>query len=44
MSASLSIPVGYLYAGLPVSGAFMMFYCIYNIYLVLKKGKPIEQL
>ncbi|MGY4691108.1 TRAP transporter small permease [Salibacterium sp. K-3] len=44
MSASLPIPVGYLYAALPVSGAFMIFYCLYNINLILKKRKPLEQL
>lgn len=44
LSASLQVPVGYLYAALPISGTFTVFYCIFNIYLILKKKKPLEQL
>nr|WP_106780713.1 TRAP transporter small permease [Lysinibacillus timonensis] len=42
MSAALQIPVGYLYAAMPVSGIFIIFYCIYNIYSILKNKKPLE--
>ncbi|GAB3063760.1 TRAP transporter small permease [Virgibacillus ainsalahensis] len=44
LSASLQIPVGYLYAALPLSGVFTIFYCIYNITRILKNNKSIEQL
>lgn len=44
LSASLQIPVGYLYAGIPISGLFIVFYCIYNITHILKNNKSIEQL
>lgn len=42
LSAALQIPVGYLYAVMPVSGIFIIFYCIYNIYTILKNKKPLE--
>lgn len=44
MSAALQIPVGYLYAALPISGVFIVYYCLNNIYLVLKKEKPLEEM
>ncbi|GLO67489.1 MULTISPECIES: TRAP transporter small permease [Oceanobacillus] len=44
LSASLQIPVGYLYAGIPISGLFIVFYCIYNITNIIKNNKTIEQL
>ncbi|WP_042470809.1 TRAP transporter small permease [Bacillus ndiopicus] len=42
MSAALMIPVGYLYAVVPISGLFIVFYCIYNIYTIIKTKKPLE--
>lgn len=42
MSAALKVPVGYLYAAMPISGAFIIFYCVYNIYVILKTKKPLE--
>lgn len=42
MSASLKVPVGYLYAVMPIAGVFIIFYCIYNIYTIYKTKKPIE--
>ncbi|MFP3918744.1 TRAP transporter small permease [Lysinibacillus telephonicus] len=42
LSAALQIPVGYLYAVMSVSGIFIIFYCIYNIYTILKNKKPLE--
>lgn len=39
ISASLGVPVGYLYAALPISGAFIFFYCVYNIYLTIVSPK-----
>ncbi|MFD1413346.1 TRAP transporter small permease [Oceanobacillus jeddahense] len=39
LSASLQIPVGYLYLGLPLSGIFTIFYCVYNIINVIKGNK-----
>lgn len=44
LSASLKIPVGYLYAAMPASGVCIIFYCIYNILLILRKKKPLEEL
>lgn len=42
MSAALQIPVGYLYAAMPLSGLFIIFYCVYNIYIISKTKKPLE--
>lgn len=42
MSASLNMPVGYLYAVMPISGLFIVFYCIYNIYTIYKTKEPLE--
>lgn len=42
MSAAIQIPVGYLYSVMPICGAIVIFYCIYNIYLILKHKKPLE--
>ncbi|QCR33514.1 TRAP transporter small permease [Lysinibacillus sp. SGAir0095] len=42
MSAALHIPVGYLYAVMPICGVIVIFYCIYNIYYILKHKKPLE--
>lgn len=44
LSASLQISVGYLYAALPLSGAFTIFYCLYNIARIIKNKNSIEQL
>lgn len=43
LSAALQVPVGYLYAALPVSGIIIIYYCIYNIYLIITKQKPLEE-
>ncbi|WP_282155455.1 TRAP transporter small permease [Cytobacillus gottheilii] len=43
LSGALQIPVGYLYAAIPLSGVFIIFYCIYNMYLIIKNKKPLEQ-
>lgn len=42
MSAALNVPVGYLYAVMPISGCFIIFYCIYNIYVIAKTKAPLE--
>ncbi len=42
MSAALNVPVGYLYAVMPISGFFIIFYSLYNIYVVIKTKKPLE--
>lgn len=42
MSAALNVPVGYLYAVMPISGFFIIFYSLYNIYVVVKTKKPLE--
>ncbi|MCM3390179.1 TRAP transporter small permease [Ureibacillus chungkukjangi] len=42
LSAALQIPVGYLYAAMPICGVFIIFYCIYNIYTIAKNKKPLE--
>ncbi|SER51628.1 TRAP-type C4-dicarboxylate transport system, small permease component [Gracilibacillus ureilyticus] len=34
-NATLQIPVGYLYAVMPISGLCIMFYCVYNIYQLI---------
>lgn len=44
LSASLQIPVGYLYAAMPLSGICIIFYCLYNIYLIFVKKKPLEEI
>lgn len=44
LSASLKIPVGYLYAAMPISGICIIFYCIYNISLIIQKKKPLEDI
>ncbi|PSL40180.1 TRAP-type C4-dicarboxylate transport system permease small subunit [Planomicrobium soli] len=44
LSASLQIPVGYLYAAMPTSGVCIIFYCIYNISLIFQKKKPLEEI
>lgn len=43
LSASLQIPVGYLYAALPLSGLFILFYCIHNIYELWGRRKSLTQ-
>lgn len=42
MSAALKVPVGYLYSAMPLAGAFIIFYCLYNIYVIFKTKKPLE--
>lgn len=42
LSASLQIPIGYLYAAMPVSGAFIIFYCLYNIFSLFSKEKQVD--
>lgn len=37
--ASLGIPMGVIYAVIPISGAFMVFYSIYNIVLAVQEYK-----
>ncbi|WP_409969287.1 TRAP transporter small permease [Bengtsoniella intestinalis] len=37
--ASLGIPMGVIYAVIPISGAFMVFYAIYNIALAVQEYK-----
>lgn len=44
LSGSLQIPVGYLYAAMPVSGICIIFYCLYNIFLIFQKKKPLEEI
>lgn len=44
LSASLKIPVGYLYAAMPISGLCIIFYCINSITLIFKKKKPLEEI
>lgn len=44
LSASLQIPVGYLYAAMPISGVCIIFYCLYNIFLIFQKKKPLEEI
>ncbi len=36
---SLKIPVGIIYAVVPISGICMLFYCIYNQYMLIKEFK-----
>lgn len=40
MSSSLSVPMGYFYAAIPISGAFTAIYNVLNIYDLIK-GNPI---
>lgn len=40
MAAALQIPVGYLYAAMPLSGLCIVFYCLNNIYHLIKQGLP----
>lgn len=42
-SAALKVPVGYLYSALPISGVIVLFYCLYNIVVIIKKMKAVEQ-
>lgn len=44
MNASLNLPMGYLYLAIPLSGVFTMYYCVYNIYIISKKKKPLEEI
>jgi TRAP-type transport system small permease protein len=44
MNATLHIPVGYLYAAIPLSGIFIVYYCINSIYLIVTKKKPLEEI
>ncbi|HZG81964.1 MAG TPA: TRAP transporter small permease [Brevibacillus sp.] len=39
LSAALQFPVGYLYAAMPISGCFTIFYCIHNVFQVLTQNK-----
>lgn len=41
LSAALQVPVGYLYAALPLSGLFIVFYCLHNIYDIWGKRKSL---
>ncbi|PWU69563.1 TRAP transporter small permease [Gracilibacillus dipsosauri] len=42
MNASLQIPIGYLYAVMPVSGLCILFYCTYNIYQTVQTRKKVK--
>lgn len=42
MSAALKVPVGYLYTAMPLSGTFIVFYSLYNIYFIVKNKTPLE--
>lgn len=44
LSAALQIPIGYMYISMPISSFFILFYCVYNIYDVIKKRNNIELL
>lgn len=44
MSGALQVPVGYLYLALPISGMFVVYYCINNIYTIVKAKKPLEEM
>lgn len=44
LSATLNIPIGYLYLSLVLSGLFTVFYCVYNIIRIIKNNKPLGQL
>lgn len=44
LSAALQVPVGYMYMAMPVSSIFILFYCVFNIYDIIKKRNNIELL
>lgn len=44
LSAALQIPVGYLYAAIPASGIFIIFYCIYNVVQIVTAKKSAVEL
>lgn len=44
ISAALQIPVGYLYAAMPVSGLFIIFYAVYHIVQIVRNKKPLEEI
>lgn len=39
LDAALRIPMGLIYASIPVCGVFMTFYAVYNIFLAVKERK-----
>lgn len=39
LDAALRIPMGLIYISIPVCGVFMIFYAVYNIFLVVKERK-----
>ncbi|WP_099361876.1 TRAP transporter small permease [Fredinandcohnia onubensis] len=43
VNPSLKLPMGYLYLGIPMSGAFIIFYAINCIYLILAKKQTLEE-
>ena len=44
LSAALQVPVGYLYAAIPASGIFIIFYCIYNVVQIVVPKKRAAEL
>ncbi len=38
ISASLQINLGFVYLVLPISGLLIIFYSVYNVFVILKKG------
>lgn len=44
LSAAIQLPVGYMYIAMPLSSAFILFYCVFNIIDVIKKRDNIELL
>lgn len=38
VSATLNIPIGYIYSVVPLSGLIIIFYCVYHLQNLYKKG------
>lgn len=43
-TGSIQIPLGHLYLALPISGAFIIFYCVVSIVRVLQQKRPLAQI
>ncbi|WP_155285191.1 TRAP transporter small permease [Capnocytophaga felis] len=39
VSATLNIPIGYIYSVVPLSGLIIIFYCVYHLRSLYKEGK-----
>lgn len=43
-TGSLPVTIGQMYLALPISGVLIVFYSVYNIFLIISKRAPLEEI